>query len=276
MAVLGAAAAAAMPQITITDSMTWTPPMDGNVCIHAIGGGGGGTGTGNTYYCQGGNAGGYSRYNKLAVTTSNNLTIVIGAGGLGKYGTVAGAAGGNTTVAWTSPSSVTMYAYGGGGGSSSTTLTYGGSASGGDVNYSGGSSSWNCSSGACVGIYGTGAAGTTNDVGTTKTTPDSAGGGLSMSAFGVIVGGKNSGGQQRRANATGSSSWLQASNWSQATLDGDDLMGGGSNSDANSWYVAGGNGGIGAGGGAAVALSSTYAYGGRGGDGIVIIQYIPW
>ena len=44
MAVLGAAAGGAFPQLTITQSQTWVPPQDGTVCIHVVGAGGGGCG----------------------------------------------------------------------------------------------------------------------------------------------------------------------------------------------------------------------------------------
>ena len=44
MAVLGASGGGHLPQLAISNSMTWVPPMNGNVCIHVIGGGGGGQG----------------------------------------------------------------------------------------------------------------------------------------------------------------------------------------------------------------------------------------
>ena len=68
----------ALPQIALTQSQTWVPPQDGNICIHVIGAGGAGlssTGTLNS-----GGAGGYCKKNSLAVTTSGSYTVVVGVG----------------------------------------------------------------------------------------------------------------------------------------------------------------------------------------------------
>ena len=66
--------------IALTESQTWVPPVDGNICIHVIGAGSGGIGSSGG---GGGGAGGYCKKNSLAVTTSGSFTVVIGAGGLG-------------------------------------------------------------------------------------------------------------------------------------------------------------------------------------------------
>ena len=71
----------ALPQITLTQSQTFVPPQDGNVCIHVIGAGGGGAGEVNA--ANGAGAGGYCKKNILAVTTGGSFTVVVGAGGAG-------------------------------------------------------------------------------------------------------------------------------------------------------------------------------------------------
>ena len=113
MAVLGAASGGGhLPQLAISNSMTWVPPMNGNVCIHVIGGGGGGGGHTNLGYPGG--AGGYCKKNSLAVTTAVSFTIVVGAGGNGGSAAV-GSNGGYSTVAGTGLSA-TLTANGGYGG----------------------------------------------------------------------------------------------------------------------------------------------------------------
>ena len=148
--ILAASAAGALPQIAITNSMTWVPPQDGNICIHLIGGGGAGTGSTSSNNSSGG-AGGYCKKNSLAVTTSGSFTIVVGAGGLPN-----GGAGGNTTVAGTGLSS-TLTANGGAGGVNDSNNAAGGTAANGDVNNTGGAAGG--AGGGAVGIYGTGDAG---------------------------------------------------------------------------------------------------------------------
>ena len=44
--VFAASAAGVLPQIALTNSQTWVPPQDGNICIHVIGAGGAGEGNG--------------------------------------------------------------------------------------------------------------------------------------------------------------------------------------------------------------------------------------
>ena len=259
----------AFPQFSITTSMTWTPPMSGNVCIHVIGAGGGGAGSA-AYQNSGGAGGGYSKYNSLAVTPANNLTIVIGVGGVGSAGTSGtGADGGNSTVSWTSPSSVTLTANGGDKGQNTNTLPLGGTASGGDVNNTGGDTPLGTSSGGSVGIFGTGRDGSTSKGGTFTTLPDSLGSGLAMSQFGVIVGGQGTPGVRQT-----SSTVLTGVQWSNDALDGGDLQGGAACSVTSGGYIKAGDGGFGGGGGS--AYGSSYQYGGHGGNGLVLIQYLPW
>jgi hypothetical protein len=90
-----------LPQIALTQSQTWVPPQDGNVCIHVIGAGG--SGSGGTSYQYSGGAGGYCKKNSLAVTTDGSYTVVVGVGGARTTGS--SAAGGNSTVAGTELSS---------------------------------------------------------------------------------------------------------------------------------------------------------------------------
>ena len=88
-----------LPQIALTQSQTFVPPQDGNICIHVIGAGGGGNG-GDQNGASGG-AGGYCKKNSLAVTTGGSFTVVVGVGGAGNDGNSNGGAGGNSTVAET-------------------------------------------------------------------------------------------------------------------------------------------------------------------------------
>ena len=100
-----------LPQITLTQSQTFVPPQDGNVCIHVIAGGGAGY-AGDTNLSGG--AGGYSKKTTLAVTTAGSFTVVVGVGGVGNRNGATPAAGGNSTVAGTGLSA-TITANGGAG-----------------------------------------------------------------------------------------------------------------------------------------------------------------
>ena len=66
--IIGASGGGAFPQLTLTQSQTWVPPQDGNVCIHVVGAGGGGSGQ--TALSYSGGAGAYGKIPTLAVTTS--------------------------------------------------------------------------------------------------------------------------------------------------------------------------------------------------------------
>lgn len=138
------------PAEFITSSRTWTCPISGMYRVSAVGAGG----SGSAAFCNatsapaasGGGGGGFCEKN-LIINASQTLSIVVGAGGAGvtigssPYG-IDGNNGGNSTVNGTN---ISLTAYGGskglyGIGTGNTKLGgAGGSASGGDINYSGGS-----------------------------------------------------------------------------------------------------------------------------------------
>ena len=252
--VFAASAAGVLPQIALTNSQTWVPPQDGNICIHVIGAGGGGEGHG----VQSGGAGGYCKKNSLAVTTSGSYTIVIGTGGAGGAN-AAGGDGGNTTVAGTGLGS-TLTANGGtGGGASNGT---GGTAANGDVNNTGGAGA--DYEGGAVGIYGTGAGGGSASAFGKST---DALGWPGFSGFGHICGER--GGY--------SPSFVQSTTSNGPTAEHGGFLSGGQGiyGGWTSSGIYGGNGGIGGGGGGAQCYHAGSGRGGMGGDGMVLIQYLP-
>ena len=284
MAVLGAAAGGAFPQLCITKSQTWVPPMDGKICIHLVGAGGGGAGgTGNQGNKSGG-AGGYCKKNSFDVTTSGSFTLVVGRGGFGgkanmysdahmvQYG-IAGVPtlvrnGGSTTMAGTGLSS-TLGAYGGSCGRYDIVNTGnsfhggGGGASNGDVNFNGGGGASN--GGGAVGVYAHGATSGGHIRSEGGGRSDAAGGGLELSGFGMIVGGPTAGtaviGQTSNPGGTSNGTALNGGGFCYSS--GDNGIGG--------------NGGLGAGGGAGQHSSNSHAgHGGHGGHGFILIQYLPW
>ena len=264
MAVLGAAAGGAFPQLFLAHSQTWVPPQDGNVCIHVIGAGGGGAGRGGgAASCYGGGGGGYCRKNSLAVTTSDSFTVVIGGGGTGGLGVGQGNGGGASYVSKTGMTS--LYTNGGGRARWNYGSDPGGTASGGDVNNQGGSNAGN------VGVNGTGIGG--NQFNNYSYGSDVQGGGLACSGFGFIVGGSPAGFQY-----TSNGSYDEVGSPSGPDLQGGDLCGGGHHSGWSSGgKICAGNGGVGGGGGGAFNnANSGNGVGGSGGDGLVIIQYLPW
>ena len=259
MAILGAAAGGAFPQITLTQSQTYVMPQDGNVCIHVVGAGAGGAGwsTGP----RSGGSGAYCKKTSLVVTAGGSFTVVVGVGGAGGHYNV-GVAGGSSTVAGPGLSA-TLTANGGTGGTSSANGV-GGSASNGDVNNQGGAGTGY--GGGSVGIYGTGRSGSYTSPGC-----DAMGGGLAMSGFGQIVGGQGS-------SMTGSygHQYFNGSNVmvSSDQRNGGDLCGGASINISMLMYFPAGNGGVGGGGGGGRNSQSSRGVGGRGGDGVVLIQYL--
>tara|TARA_B110000483_G_scaffold101187_1_gene123945 strand:- start:293 stop:1141 length:849 start_codon:yes stop_codon:yes gene_type:complete len=277
----GAAAGGAFPQLTITQSQTWVPPQDGTVCIHVVGAGGGGSG----WYASGagGGAGAYFKIPSLAVTTSGSFTLVVGVGGAGGF-LGSGVTGGASTVAGTGLTG-TKTAGGGGHGTDGGTDGAGGQVSGSGesfVGYTGGAAGGVVGAGGAVGVHATGQAGGWNTVDSSQTfrsdfrscqggVSDAAAGGLSMSGFGIICGGSQS----------GDNSYSQDMGQSYST-NGQDLCGGGGmQSGGINQFVIGGAGGIGGGGGSGWNSYNTYSTyrvgaGGRGGDGIILIQYLPW
>lgn len=281
MAVLGQVATEAFPQLTITQSQTWVPPQDGTVCIHVVGAGGGG----NAYYANGagGGAGAYFKIPSLAVTTSGSFTLVVGVGGAGGF-LGSGVTGGASTVAGTGLTG-TKTAGGGILGNQDGTDGAGGQFSGSGesvVGYTGGAGGGLIGAGGAVGVHATGQAGGWNTVDSGQAfrsdtrscqggVSDAASGGLSMSGFGIICGGSQSGDNIYSQDAG------QSNN-----PKGQDLCGGGGmNASGINQFVIGGAGGIGGGGGAGWNSYNTYSTyrvgaGGRGGDGIILIQYLPW
>ena len=111
-------------------AFSWTAPKDGKIKIYALGAGGGGANASSNFK-KGGGGGGLCM-KETTVSAGDVLTVTVGAGGAG--GTSTGADGGTTTVVCAA-ASIAMTANGGEGGDDNTN---GGTASGGDVNYSGG------------------------------------------------------------------------------------------------------------------------------------------
>ena len=256
---IGGGGSASFPTFFLHKSQTWVPPQDGNICIHVIGAGGGGAGYSGTP--RSGAAGGYSKKNTLAVTTSGSFTVVIGAHGNGAAGN-SGTAGGNSTVAGTGLSA-TLTANGGAGGIYDSGTAAGGTASGGDVNNTGGAGQ-SYGGGGGVGLTGTGEQGSSYNSSYRAGGCDVVGN-FWTSTMGQLAGGKApmavfqnpfSGYPPQRAEPLSGG----AQNWTAA---------------GDAGQVSGGDGGFGGGGGQARHSSTSNARGGDGGEGIVVIQYIP-
>ena len=271
MAILGAAAGGAFPQLTITQSMTWVPPMDGNICIHVVGAGGSGQGH-SQYAPHGGGGGAYGKVPSLAVTTSGSFTLVVGVGGVSQGAGNVGLIGGSSTIAGTGLTGTKTC---GGGGPGTTSFSVGGTVSGsgeGWVGYAGGAGRLG---GGAVGVHGTGEQGGTATHKTGGMT-DAASGGLGMSGFGIICGGS----QKSYCN-----DWQAAAQPSVVhgmAFPAGDLCGGGSAYGTEGYrFYRGSDGGIGGGGGGGQSATgwgagNPYSFSGAGGDGIILIQYLPW
>ena len=186
----GGGDAAALPtaQYVIGQSKTWTSPVTGRIKVILTGGGGQGAFLANANStvpfnygdATGGGGGGYSA-KTFDVTAGETFVITLGAGGSSAIAvnsittSRAGNAGGNSTfVTGTAVASVNMAANGGGAGQYSAATSSivttaggtGGTASGGDVNYTGGAggtisravgNQYNCATtgGGSVSLYGT-------------------------------------------------------------------------------------------------------------------------
>lgn len=154
-------------QRIILSSTTFIAPFKGNYLFAAIGGGGSGGCGGSFGFATGGSAGGLA-VKIVPLEAGASVTIVVGAGGPSASAvtnvTSPGNPGGQTTA--TGPG-VALIANGGLGGLVSTASTgtlnppSGGTASGGDMNVTGGSpdgialgSTKSSTSGAAVGVYG--------------------------------------------------------------------------------------------------------------------------
>ena len=256
---------ASFPTIFLHNSQTWVPPQDGTIMIHVIGAGGSGTGYSASY--SSGAAGGYSRKNSLAVTTSGSFTVVVGAGGASVIGVQsAGAAGGTTSVAGTGLGS-TLTATGGNGGAvgSGTAFTTGGVGSNGDFNSNGGRGKY-LGGGGAVGLTGTGA--------------DGANCGSELRSYGGncdIVGDfYSSSFGQLSGSLGGYTSYMNAST---STGDGKHIagpLGGSAGMFVNDQFlIAPAHATIGGGGGFCRNTTHASIFSGRGGEGCVVIQYIP-
>ena len=262
MAILGAAAGGAFPQLTITQSQTWVPPQDGTVCIHVVGAGGAGSGG---LHQKGGGAGAYAKIPSLAVTTDGSFTLVVGVGASGTNNNTDATAGGNSTIAGTNLTGTKTCGGGGGAsGSSGGAAASGGSVSGSGEGWAGYTGGAGTSGGGAVGIYATGASGNIRRT-------DAASGGLAMSGFGIICGGS----QVSPSN----SMYCHQSQNLYPPVAGDLCGGGGFDTGSANLYTSifAGNGGIGGGGGGGKNRSlASNGNGGNGGDGIILIQYLPW
>lgn len=244
----GSGGSATLETIILPKSQTWTPPLNGTGIIHVIGAGASGTGDASTN--KSGGAGGYSR-KAVTFATGTNWTIVIGAGGTSTAGSQGTWPGGNSTAADGS-SSLTAN-----GGQGYPNAPLGGTASGGDVNFTGGKGGANLvGGGGAVGVFANGSTSISLRGGSTT----DANGGLDQFlplGLGQLIGGR--GGQDGTSDTKGGF-----------------LSGGGVTYVNNSGtLVHGGNGGIGGGGGQARnAANANFSIGGSGGDGLVIIQYL--
>ena len=237
---------ATLETVILTKSQTWTPPVNGTGIIHVIGAGA--SGTSDTSQFRNGGAGGYSR-KAVTFATGTNWTIVVGAGGMPTSYNQVVIAGGNSTA---SDGSSSLTANGAG-----TTGT-GGTASGGDVNFTGGKGGENQhGGGGAVGVFANGSTAHTSRLG--GATTDANGGAESVLVLGLgqLIGG------------VGGSA-------GQCGQNGGFLSGGGAARSASSQdFCTGGSGGIGGGGGQAYnSAAAGFRFGGRGGDGLVVIQYL--
>lgn len=127
--------------ITATGAFTFTFPHAADFMIYAVGGGGsGGIGTSGTAAATGGAGAGFAqKYGSAA--SGDEITGSVGAGGSGVTGHgLDGNNGSSTTVTSSDISGLSLTASGGEGGNLGTTGATGGTASGGDINVQGGSS----------------------------------------------------------------------------------------------------------------------------------------
>lgn len=277
----GGGGGGSFPTFFLSSSQTWVPPMDGNICIHVIGAGGSGGTHSYRNKPSGGGAGGYARKNSTAVTTSDSIVCVVGAGGSHVWGNSPGVAGGYSRATFSNGPQVTGWA--GYGGSNNGGTADGGGAVGGDVNnYGGGSLAYH--GGGAVGITGTGRTGNTFYDPTTWTGDGGdcdVIGDLWSSSLGNIAGGNGGIGVFRyQINSAGS-----APGDSRIHAQGP-LAGGGqvhSKDQQYRYYVRAGDAIIGGGGGPASSGDYPYAnppyhnycISGKGGEGLIVIQYIP-
>lgn len=249
---------------------SWTAPKTGKIKICAVGGGAGG----NEYP----GAGGGMSIGEFDITAANVVSVTVGAGGTGNTGTNATTAGGTTTVVCAAASiSITAN----GGSSHTSGAGTGGTASGGDLNHSGGDGYALVErGGASSGTpWGNGNSASSNMFGgngwsdTSGITVNTYGGGGS---HGVPIpsqnggsGGKgliSNGGQKLDYGTNDLTTSDSLNGESQPWWDIQDMDGGGGGY-ANNANNSGGFGGVGSGGGAGTLYGGSGGIGGGGGAG---------
>jgi hypothetical protein len=155
---LGSKNLSVIEEVVLTSSQTYTARRTGIADVICIGAGGQGGSSGKTGLAvnniTGGGAGGYSR-KRIPITAGDTFTVVVGAGGQastsklpGAGNLTAGSAGGESTFDHASATAnIALDSNGGGGGLANQTTTAsgatyaggaGGTATGGDVNFTGG------------------------------------------------------------------------------------------------------------------------------------------
>lgn len=122
-----------------TSSSTFTVPSSGRFKVTLVGGGGGGSGN-NGVSCNGGGGGGTAIKWYSGITPGTVCTVTIGAAGPGGTLNNPGTNGGNSSFTGTGVTTLTANG-GSGAGNQQNTPTSGGTATGGDINISGGSGS---------------------------------------------------------------------------------------------------------------------------------------
>lgn len=139
--------------ITLTSSQSWSPDRDMAADVVVIGAGGSGAAQSQSAVDRptGGAAGGFCKSSDVTLLQATSYTAVVGAGGEEVNAASGAASVGNNggTTSFTDSGSLNLISNGGEGGvripSLSVTLANGGTASGGDINLTGGDSGGNTS-----------------------------------------------------------------------------------------------------------------------------------
>ena len=167
---LGSDGGSPFPTMFFQQSITWACPVAMDVLVYVIGAGGSGAADKTAGSSANGGGAGGCAVSRLTLA-AQNYTLTIGSGGTNAYTSgyyVNGTAGGNTSMSGSGMT--TMTGNGGGAGTySSNVAVAGGSASGGTLqNNTGGGTpaqadtTYGCSGGGGVGLYGPGQDGTVN------------------------------------------------------------------------------------------------------------------
>ena len=235
---------------TATGTCAWTPPANVSTFqLLVVGGGGSGSaGIHDIYWPAGGGGGAVVASNSLSVSTGNQITVSVGAGGAATSATsgATGNNGGSSSFGATTAS---------GGSTNSNVATsnagrIGGTSGNGNIGGTGTSSGSSCATGSC-GTGGGGGAGGAGGIVTGVTDARNGGAGVNSDISGSTVGygGGGAGGNGSSGNAShGGAIGYYVSTSSSAT----------------------GNGAANRGGGGSRA---TNGYGGAGGSGVVIVRY---